>query len=154
MYSTDEKYLEDCLILAKKAMHKGNPPVGAILVREGEIVGEGEEAGKSTRDITYHAEIEAIRNARENLQTADLSDCILYTTHEPCWMCSYVIRHHRIGKIVIGSETGYTGGASSEFPILLTENVPNWEKAPEIIWGVLKKQCEDLMEEYRRMINL
>jgi tRNA(adenine34) deaminase len=148
-----ETYMHYCLELAKQAMAKGNPPVGAIVVQNDAIVGKGEEAGKSQADISYHAEIEAIRAARQKLQTADLSTCTLYTTHEPCWMCSYPIRHHQISRLVIGSAVKYIGGASSEFPILLTENVPTWKTKPEIIWGVLSAECDALMAAYSNSIN-
>lgn len=139
-----------CLELAKRAMEKGNPPVGAIVIKGNQIIGEGEEAGKSQEDITYHAEIEALRDARKHLQSVDMSDCVLYTTHEPCCMCSYMIRHHQISKIVIGSWVDFIGGASSEFPILLTENVPNWKNKPEIIQGILQKECDELMQLYKQ----
>jgi tRNA(adenine34) deaminase len=149
MQTIHEKYMRHCLQLATQALAKGNPPVGALLVQNEIIVGVGEEAGKSQEDITYHAEIEAVRMARKNLQKPDLSDCVLYTTHEPCWMCAYLIRHHQISKIVIGAKVDFIGGASSEFPILLTQNVPTWKNSPEIIWGVLIQECEALMMKYK-----
>ncbi|MBT8300529.1 MAG: nucleoside deaminase, partial [Maribacter sp.] len=75
---------------------------------------------------------------------------ILYTTHEPCIMCSYVIRHHQIKTLVFGVKSEYVGGSSSEFKILKTENVPNWKETPEIIEGVLKNECINLSRAYQK----
>ena len=82
-------FMERCIELGKEAMLCGNPPVGSILVKDDVILGIGKEAGKSGNDITKHAEIEAIRHALANHQS--LKNSILYTTHEPCIMCSYVL---------------------------------------------------------------
>jgi tRNA(adenine34) deaminase len=105
------------------------------------------EAGKSMNDITKHAEIEAIRDALKQHQS--LNDVTLYTTHEPCIMCSYVIRHHQIKTIVYGTKSKYVGGKTSDYNLLETESVPKWGKIPEIIDGVLEKECLNLSETYQ-----
>ena len=128
-----------CIELGNEAFQNGNPPVGSILVKEGLKIGVGMEAGKSSNDITKHAEIEAIRDALKIHQS--LKGSILYTTHEPCIMCSYIIRHHQIKTIVFGVKSNFIGGISSEFKILETENIPSWNKPPEIIKGVLETEC-------------
>lgn len=123
-----------CEILAKSAAKKGNPPVGAIIIKDDEIISEAEEAGKTKKDITCHAEIEAIRIAVKKLNSSDLSDCILYTTHEPCIMCSYVIRFYRIKKVVYQTAVDYLGGISSSMPLLVSDEVPpHWATIPEIL---------------------
>lgn len=88
-------YLQRSSTLAKQAAEKGNSGAGAIIVKDGVIISEAEEAVKTKNDISCHAEMEAIRQAVKNLNTNDLSDCILYTTHEPCIMCSYAIRFYK-----------------------------------------------------------
>src|SRR3954465_15857101 len=95
-----EVFMRKCIELALIAKQSGDSPVGAILVRDKEIIAEGVEGVKMYKEITHHAEIAAIRQATILLETQNLSDCIMYTTHEPCLMCSYVIRHSRIKTIV------------------------------------------------------
>jgi tRNA(adenine34) deaminase len=139
-----ENYMRDCIRLAKIAKERGDSPVGSVLVQNGKIISEGIEGVKTYKDITFHAEIEAIRNATKVLGKADLSDCILVTTHEPCIMCSYVIRHHKIKLIIVGVTTGETGGYSSSFPLLLDKTITTWPEPPQIIDGILKQECTDL----------
>jgi tRNA(adenine34) deaminase len=142
-----------CIELGKQAMQEGNAPVGSILIKDKQIIGRGIEAGKSKRDITCHAEIEAIRDALQKGQGVDMQDCTLYTTHEPCIMCSYVIRHHRISTVIMGIEVAAIGGCSSPYPILQAENISIWPAPPIIITGVLKEQCELLNNDFRSKPN-
>lgn len=131
---TDNYYMHRCEKSGEAAAEKANPPVGALVVKDNEIISEAEEAGKSKNDITCHAEIEAIRIAIKKLGSSDLSECILFTTHEPCIMCSYVIRFYRIKKVVYRNAVDYLGGISSSMPLLLSGEVPpHWAKAPEIV---------------------
>ena len=131
---SDQYYMNLCEKLGRAAAQKGNSPVGAIIVKDDVIISEAEEAGKTKNDITCHAEIEAVRIAVKKLQTSDLSKCILFTTHEPCIMCSYVIRFYSIKKVVYQNAVDYLGGISSSMPLLLSDEVPpHWAKAPEIV---------------------
>jgi tRNA(adenine34) deaminase len=143
MAEKDTAWMQVCLQLGRQARQAGNPPVGSVIIKDGKLIGKGMEAGRSKKDITCHAEIEAIRDAIGQGHT-DLQDTILYTTHEPCIMCSYVIRHHKIGRIVIGVEVPEAGGYSSPFPILTTSAMAKWGPPPRITLGVLRKECEDL----------
>lgn len=133
-----------CIGLAKIAKQRGDSPVGSIIVQNGTIIGEGIEGGKTQKDITFHAEIEAIRNATKTLGIQDLSNSILYTTHEPCIMCSYVIRHSKISIIVTGLATGEIGGFSSKLPLLLDTTIKRWTPPPTLIKGILEKECATL----------
>ena len=142
--SIHEDYMRRCISLAMIAKARGDSGVGSIIVRHEEIISEGIEGGKTYNDITFHAEIEAIRAATRLLQTSDLSDCILYTTHEPCIMCSYVIRHHKLNTIVVGVATGQIGGYSSNLPVLLDTTIRSWSKPPLIIDKILESECRDL----------
>ncbi len=147
--STHESFMQKCVQLGAKAMQQGNAPVGSILVSNNTIIGHGIEAGSSGRDITRHAEIEAIREALK-IQ-ASIAGSVLYTTHEPCIMCSYVIRHYQIKTVVYGIEAKHVGGASSAFKILKTREIPNWGKPPELIKGVLAQSCIALSTTYNTL---
>lgn len=130
---TTHYFIERCLALGKQAAEKGNSAVGALIVKEDSIISGAEEAVKTKNDITCHAEMEAIRQAVKTLMTSDLSDCILYTTHEPCIMCSYAIRFYKIKEVFYLQQSTYLGGISSELPLLTTDHVPpGWSNAPTI----------------------
>jgi tRNA(adenine34) deaminase len=139
-------YLKKYIELGKEAMVNGNPPVGSVLVKNDTIIGIGKEAVRSSKDVTKHAEIEAIKSAVSNPKP--LRDITLYTIHETCIMCFYVIRYHHIKTVVFGTKSKYVGGSSSEFKILETEIVPNWSSPPKIIGGVLHEECELLSKLY------
>jgi tRNA(adenine34) deaminase len=148
----DKKYMTECIDLANQALINGNPPVGALLVFENKIIGKGIESGKSTGDITQHAEILAVKDALQQGYRDILDKAVLFSTHEPCVMCSYLIRHHKIAKIVFGVTVPYLGGQSSEFKILETENIPKWGSHPLIETGLLKHECEILNEKYAALL--
>jgi len=144
------EYMKKCIELGKKALANGDPPVGSIVVLDEEIIGEGIESGKTTNDNTNHAEILAIRDSIVRGYKNDLRDSVLYTTHEPCIMCSYLIRQHQISTIVYGVSVDHVGGHSSKFDILDTEIVPKWGQKPKIIEGVLASECEQLTDRFKR----
>ncbi|MDO1450523.1 nucleoside deaminase [Rhodocytophaga aerolata] len=145
-----EKWMRICLELGRMALQSGNPPVGSIIVQDGKLIGEGIEAGKSKKDITYHAEIEAIRDAITKTQQQDLREASLYTTHEPCLMCSYVIRHYKITKVIVGTPVPVIGGFSSAYPLLVATDIDIWSAPPHIITNVLKEDCQALTHAYEQ----
>ena len=151
--NTHIKYMKQCIALGKKAMSKGNPPVGALIVKNEQIVGIGIEAGKTSKIITKHAEIEAVNDAVQNNQLENLKGCILYTSHEPCIMCSYVLRHYKVETIVYGANVDFVGGITSDLKVMLTTNIPNWGRSPEIIGDILKEECDNLTASYKTYLN-
>lgn len=146
-------YMDQCLEIAKAALAAGNPPVGAILVFEDKVIGTGQEAGKSTGDITNHAEILAIRSAIKNGFAEQLPMAQMYTTHEPCIMCSYMIRHHSIPEIIFGTSVSHVGGLTSQFSILATEDVPKWGNKPKVITGICLADCNALSDQFLKTLN-
>lgn len=139
-----EQYMERCITLGRQAGQQGESPVGAVLVKDNHIVAEGLEAGRGHKDITFHAEIEVIRNLVQATGQTDLSDYTLYTTHEPCIMCAYVIRHHKINTVVWGISITDVGGYSSAYKILKDTTVPKWGSPPQVISGILEAACKAL----------
>lgn len=144
-----ELHMERCLQLGREALDAGDPPVGAVIVKDGVVIGEGVERGKSTGDVTRHAEIEAIRDAIDRNADVSFDDCVMFTTHEPCIMCSYVIRHHHIPEIVFGCTVDHVGGFSGEFRVLMTTIVPRWGAAPKVVTGILENECRALSQEFQ-----
>jgi tRNA(adenine34) deaminase len=117
------------------------PPVGSLVVHKRRVIAEGFESVKKHLDVSGHAELIAIRNACSALQTFDLSGCTLCTTAEPCFMCSYAVRHTRIARVIIGRPTPGFGGISSYHPILTDAQIPGWGPPPDIVSGVLEAEC-------------
>lgn len=142
------KYMLECIELGREALQKGNPPVGSLLVYHDEIIGRGIESGRSSGDLTQHAEILAVKDALAKGYRDVLHESVMFSTHEPCMMCSYLIRHHKIAKLIFGISVPLVGGQSSEFNILETENIPKWGRKPEIESGILQHECELLNEEF------
>lgn len=142
-----EVYIRKCIALAKAALKNDNTPVGSVLVFNNKIIGEGIEAAKTTNEITDHAEILAIRDAISKGHINNLKESTLYSTHEPCVMCSYGIRHHKIPLIVFGIPVAHIGGATSKFNILSAKDVPIWDSYPEIIEGILWEECHVVLKE-------
>ena len=137
-------FMNKCIELALMAKERGDSPVGSVIVLQNRIIGEGIEGGRTFNDITFHAEIEAIRKAAQFLKSQDLSRAVLYTTHEPCIMCAYVIRHVRLACVVMGILVPETGGYSSAYPLLLDKTIQKWGNPPELITGILEKECRAL----------
>jgi tRNA(Arg) A34 adenosine deaminase TadA len=95
-----ENFLKQAIELSKKSVEQGGFPVGAIIVKDGVVISQGLSNGKNNRDATSHAEIEAIRNASQKLDTRDLFDCEIYSSMEPCLMCFSASYWAKIKKIV------------------------------------------------------
>jgi tRNA(adenine34) deaminase len=136
-----QTWMRRCLDLAEHAQASGDTPVGAVVMRACEIIAEAAEQVWAQRDITGHAELVALRQACQVLNTTDLHDCILCTTVEPCWMCTYSIRETGVGVVVIGVPVPEIGGATSRYPLLCDSQITGWGPPPTLVWGVLADEC-------------
>jgi tRNA(adenine34) deaminase len=131
---SDQRYLRRCSELAKLAKQRGDAPVGALIVNREVVLSEASEAAFSKNDVTCHAEIEAIRAALKDKDGNELEGAVLYTSHEPCIMCSYAIRYYKLKKVVFQYFVPNLGGVSSSMPMLISKEVPkSWGGVPEII---------------------
>lgn len=139
-----ERFMRRCLELAATARARGDTPVGSVVVLDGAIVGEGAETLPTGPSITGHAELIACQAALDATGRADLSGAALYTTSEPCFMCSYAIRQLRVGCVVYGIETPVIGGATSTHPILTDPALDRWRPAPMVIGGLMREDCQRL----------
>ena len=111
--NTDDEVMREALRLAAKGGEQGEVPVGAVVVKEGKIIGRGYNAPISNRDPTAHAEICALREASKTLGNYRLEECVLYVTLEPCAMCAGAIMHARIARLVYGAADPKTGACGS-----------------------------------------
>jgi|SRR5579884_1404743 len=142
-------WMRRCLELARRAAERGDAPVGSLVVREGEVLGEGVESVVASVDPTAHAEVLAIRAAVRRVGAPDLHGCVLYTSVEPCLMCSYVIRETAVAEVVIGCPTSAPGGLGSPWPLLELEGAAGWGPPPAVLVGVLEEECRVLLEARR-----
>ncbi|MEO8991360.1 MAG: tRNA adenosine(34) deaminase TadA [Nitrosospira sp.] len=110
---SDSDFMRAALELAAQAEEAGEVPVGAVVVKNGVIIGRGYNCPISAADPTAHAEVMALRNAAKNLANYRLADCILYVTLEPCVMCVGAIFHARIARLVYGAVDLKTGACGS-----------------------------------------
>lgn len=143
----DERFMRHALSLAERAYAAGEVPVGAVVVREGEIVGEGFNAPISLRDPSAHAEIQALRAAAERLGNYRLPGCTLYVTLEPCAMCVGAMFHARIERVVFGAADPKTGAAGSVVDLFGVERLNHHACAEG---GVLAEACGELLRTFFR----
>lgn len=111
--NADEAFMRHALDLARRAQAENEVPVGAIVVKNGQIVGRGYNSPISRHDPTAHAEIQALRDAAANIGNYRLVDCSLYVTLEPCAMCAGAIMHARVARVVYGASDPKTGACGS-----------------------------------------
>jgi tRNA(adenine34) deaminase len=119
----DERYLERALALAEAAARQGEVPVGAVLVCDGAVIGEGWNRPISSADPTAHAEIVALRAAAASRRNYRLPGSTMYVTLEPCAMCSGALIHARVARVVFGAFDPKTGAAGSILDVLNTERL-------------------------------
>lgn len=144
--SDDETFMRRCLVLAADALAQGETPVGAIVVRGTRVIGEGGERTRARHDPSAHAEVEAIRAACRLEGGVDLTGCTLHTTVEPCVLCAYVIRRCGVSRVVYGTRAGQAGGVTSRYDILVDGALAGWPPPPEIVAGVLERECREMLE--------
>ena len=135
------------LTLAHEASEAGEVPVGAVVVKAGQIVGAGSNAPISRHDPSAHAEIQAIRAAASALGNYRLTDCTLFVTLEPCAMCAGAIMHARISRLVFGAADPKTGACGSVVNLFAEERL-NHHTA--MVAGVMAEQCGALLTDFFR----
>ena len=134
----DETYMRAALVLAKQAYALGEVPVGAVVVKDGEIIGRGFNQPISSQDPTTHAEIVALREAAKRLKNYRLVNCELFVTLEPCMMCVGAMFHSRLKRVVFGAMEPKTGVVGSLLD-LSAESKLNHHAT--FVGGVLAEEC-------------
>ena len=139
------------LDLARQAAKNGEVPVGAIVVKDGIIIGRGSNAPIGLHDPTAHAEINAMRQAAQHLGNYRLVDCTLYVTLEPCAMCSGAMQHARIEKLVYGASDPKTGACGSVINLMAE---PKLNHHTEVVGGILAEECGALLTAFFKQRRL
>lgn len=147
----DAEYMRMALTEARKAFAKGEVPIGAVVILEGEIIASGHNLRETNRDATAHAEMIAIREACARLDRWRLSDATLYVTIEPCPMCAGALVMSRVKRVVYGSADYKAGAAESLFNIVNNDKLNH---RLEVTAGVLEDECKDIMKEFFQMRRL
>lgn len=130
----DHLHMDRCRELADHASRAGNTAVGSVLVVGTETISEGIEAVPTGPDPFAHAELLAVRDAMIRFGRTLPKGATLYTTNEPCILCSFALREAGIARVVIGAPTADIGGVTSSHPILVTNDVSRWKHPPVVTW--------------------
>ena len=135
---------------AKKAAAMGEVPIGAVIVKDGEIVGRGPNETETAKDPTAHAEMIAIRQAARNLGGWRLTGCTMFVTTEPCSMCAGAIVWSRIRKLFIGTMDPKSGACGSVFNIPQESRLNHFV---EIETGLMQEECSSLMKDFFKKLR-
>ena len=144
------KYMQEALKEAEKAALEGEVPVGAVIVKDGEIIARGHNQNETLKDPTAHAEIMALRQAGAVLGGWRLPGCEMYVTVEPCSMCAGAIVWARIQKLYIGAMDPKAGACGSVF------NIPQEQKLNhyvEIETGIMEQECSRIMKDFFKKLR-
>jgi tRNA(adenine34) deaminase len=144
---SDEIWMLEALREARRALETGEVPVGAVVVRQGKIVGRGFNRNLSDSDPTAHAEIVALREAAAAIGNHRMGDCELFATIEPCAMCAGALVHARLQRLIYGADDPKAGAVHSVMRVL---NHPCLNHRIEVRSGVLAGHCSEILQEFFR----
>jgi tRNA(adenine34) deaminase len=147
----DAAWMELALEQARLAAEAGEVPVGALVIRDGEIVGQGHNRNLLDHDPTAHAEIVVLRQAARLLGNHRLAGCTVYATIEPCSMCAGALIHARVSRLVYGASDLKAGAAGSVLKVL---NHPDLNHTMEVTSGILSDRCSEILQEFFRRKRL
>jgi tRNA(adenine34) deaminase len=141
----DIYFMQRAIELAHQAECQGEVPVGALLVKDGQVIAEGWNRSISAHDATAHAEIEVLRQAGRQLENYRVTDTTLYVTLEPCPMCAGALLHGRVKRIVFGAPDLKSGAAGTV--LNLFESQAAYHHA-DVIGGVLEAECREQLQAF------
>ena len=145
MVQEDAVWMDLALFEARKAFCKGEVPVGAVIVKDGLVLGKGHNLKETLSDPTAHAEISAIREASRRLGDWRLEGSDMYTTLEPCPMCAGAMVLARISRLIVGAKDPKTGAAGTVIDLL---NDERFNHRVEVKFGVREKECAFLLKSF------
>lgn len=141
----DEYFMRAALELARQAEQCGEVPVGAVVVKDGVIIGRGSNAPIGRHDPSAHAEMLALRDAAQNVGNYRLVGCELYVTLEPCLMCVGAMFHARIARVIFGASDPKTGAAGSVLDLFEEQRLNHHA---EVLGGVLAAECGSVLSQF------
>jgi tRNA(adenine34) deaminase len=144
---SDEVWMAEALHCARRALERGEVPVGAVVVREGCVLGRGWNRNLTDNDPTAHAEMVALREAGRSVGNHRLIGCELFVTIEPCAMCAGAAVHARLRRLVYGADDPKAGAIHS---ILQVVNHPNLNHRMDVRGGVLAGRASEILQEFFR----
>jgi len=144
-FPRDEYFMRLALREAALALEHDDVPIGAIIVREGEVIGAGHNEREVRDDPTAHAELLALRDAARALGSWRVLDSVMYVTLEPCAMCAGAIVLARLPRVVFGAHDPKAGAAGSVLNVL---DVPQFNHRPQVESGLLGEECGDLLRRF------
>jgi len=147
MSSVDIDFMTQALALAREAAAQDEVPVGAVVVLDGEIVGQGFNQPIGRHDPTAHAEVMALRDAAARLGNYRLPGCTLYVTVEPCAMCAGAIQHARVARVVYGTVEPKTGACGSVVDLFAESRLNHHA---EVFGGVMAESCAEIVSDFFR----
>ncbi len=150
MPGSDEWFMRQAMKESRKALVKGEVPVGAIVVKDGRVIGRGWNQVETLKDATAHAEMIALTAAQEALGDWRLEGCTLYVTLEPCQMCAGAIVQARITRVVMGSMNPKAGCGGSILNIL---EMPEFNHQVQVERGVLAEACTQMLTTFFRELR-
>ncbi len=139
--------MKRALALAREAAEAGEVPIGAVVVKDGEVIGEGRNAPRADHDPTAHAEIRAIRAAAKTLGDERLTGCELFVTLEPCAMCAGAIVHARIARVTYAAADPKGGAVAHGARVF---DHPQCLHRPEVVAGIGEREAADLLRSFFR----
>lgn len=145
----EERFMRRALALAARAAADGEVPVGAVVVRDGAILGEGRNRREAEKSPLAHAEIEAIHQASQALGDWRLEGCTLYVTLEPCPMCTGALLNARLDRVVYGVDDPQAGCCGTAANLLALP----FARRPEVYRGCLEAECRDLLRAFFRSLR-
>ena len=146
IFSNEEKsFMQSALIKAKESFNRGEVPVGAVVVKDGEIIGEGRNNVISDQDVTSHAEINAIRAASKTIKNYRLNKCSIFITLEPCHMCAKAIIDARLESMIFATKEPKTGSIVSVDNLLDKEYLNHSVKYK---FGLFEKEAAELLKNF------
>ena len=137
--------MREALALAGEAAAKGEVPVGAVVVKDGAVIGRGHNRPVSDRDPTAHAEVIALRDAAARVGNYRLGDCTLYATLEPCAMCAGAIMHARIARVVYGAADPKAGACGSIVNLFAEKRLNHHAT---VVGGVMAGEAGRMLQEF------
>lgn len=145
-----EQFMHRAVAQARRSLAAGGPPVGACLVREGQVIAEAQNAVIAELDVTAHAEVKLLRIACSERRTLELPGCELYVTVEPCLMCFSACTYAHIDAVFFGAPISAMQAVTGHELAVAADRFPD-DRAPRLHGGLLEAECLDLLREWARL---